>query len=92
MGVKKDEVDKALGYFLANAPRMRYSWFRSRGLFIGSGVVESGCKAVIGQRLKHVRHAMDRHRRRRHRHPPLPAGHLPRRPHLAARHYQTVTA
>ncbi len=31
---------------------MRYHWFRSRGLFVGSGVVESGCKAVIGQRLK----------------------------------------
>ena len=31
---------------------MRYKWFRSRGLFVGSGVVESGCKAVIGQRLK----------------------------------------
>ena len=51
-GVKKDEVDRELGYFLANAPRMRYRWFRSRGLFVGSGVVESGCKAVIGQRLK----------------------------------------
>jgi hypothetical protein len=31
---------------------MRYHWFRSRGLFTGSGVVEAGCKAVIGQRLK----------------------------------------
>ena len=31
---------------------MRYNWFRSRGLFVGSGAVESGCKAVIGQRLK----------------------------------------
>ena len=31
---------------------MRYHWFRSRGLFAGSGVVEAGCKAVIGQRLK----------------------------------------
>jgi hypothetical protein len=51
-GVKKDEVDKELGYFINNAPRMRYKWFRSRGLFTGSGVVESGCKAVIGQRLK----------------------------------------
>ena len=29
-----------------------YHWFRSRGLFVGSGVVEAGCKAVIGQRLK----------------------------------------
>ena len=51
-GVKKTEVDKALGYFENNAPRMRYKWFRSRGLFVGSGVVEAGCKAVIGQRLK----------------------------------------
>jgi hypothetical protein len=51
-GVKKDEVEKELGYFLNNAPRMRYKWFRQCGLFVGSGVVESGCKAVIGQRLK----------------------------------------
>jgi hypothetical protein len=51
-GARKDEVEKELGYFLNNAPRMRYKWFRSRGLFVGSGVVESGCKAVIGQRLK----------------------------------------
>ena len=51
-GVKKDELDTALGYFENNAPRMRYRWFRSRGLFTGSGAVESGCKAIIGQRLK----------------------------------------
>jgi hypothetical protein len=51
-GTKKDEVEKELGYFLNNAPRMRYHWFRSRGLFVGSGVVEAGCKSVIGQRLK----------------------------------------
>ena len=51
-GTKKDELDTALGYFEHNAPRMRYKWFRSRGLFVGSGAVESGCKAVIGQRLK----------------------------------------
>ena len=31
---------------------MRYRWFRSRGLFVGSGAVEAGCKAVIGQHLK----------------------------------------
>ena len=52
VGVKKVELGTALGYFENNAPRMRYHWFRSRGLFAGSGVVESGCKAVIGQRLK----------------------------------------
>jgi len=51
-GSKKDEVERELGYFLNNAPRMRYHWFRERGLFVGSGVVEAGCKTVIGQRLK----------------------------------------
>jgi len=51
-GIKKDELDTALGYFENNAPRMRYHWFRSRGLFVGSGVVEAGCKTIIGQRLK----------------------------------------
>ncbi len=30
----------------------RYNWFGSRGLFVGSDVVEAGCKAVIGLRLK----------------------------------------
>ena len=33
-------------------PRMRCKWFCSRGLFTGSGVVEAGRKAVVGQRLK----------------------------------------
>jgi hypothetical protein len=51
-GAKKAEVDRELGYFLNNAPRMRYHWFRQCGLFVGSGVVEAGCKAVIGQRCK----------------------------------------
>jgi hypothetical protein len=51
-GVKKDQLDTALGYFENNAPRMRYHWFRQCGLFVGSGVVEASCKSVIGQRLK----------------------------------------
>jgi hypothetical protein len=51
-GARKAELDTAPGYFENNAPRMRYHWFRSPGLFVGSGAVESGCKAVIGQRLK----------------------------------------
>ena len=46
------DTDKALAYFKTNAQRMRYGYFRKLGLFIGSGVVEAGCKAVIGQRLK----------------------------------------
>jgi hypothetical protein len=51
-GVRKDELDTALGYFQNNAPRMRYTWFRQCGLFVGSGVVEASCKTVIGLRLK----------------------------------------
>ena len=46
------ERDKALGYFEANAHRMRYQHFRALGMFIGSGTVEAACKAIIGQRLK----------------------------------------
>jgi hypothetical protein len=44
--------DRQLGYFETNAHRMRYTHFRDLGMFTGSGVVEAGCKAVIGQRLK----------------------------------------
>ena len=39
-------------YFQRNAYRMRYPKFRAQGLFVGSGVVEAGCKTVIGSRLK----------------------------------------
>ena len=47
-----EALDKALGYFKTNAVRMRYAHFRELGHFVGSGAVEAGCKAVIGQRLK----------------------------------------
>jgi hypothetical protein len=52
VGAEKDEIDTALGYFQNNAPRMRYHWFRQCGLFVGSGLVEAGCKSVLGHRLK----------------------------------------
>jgi hypothetical protein len=39
-------------YFERNAKRMRYPAFRAQGVFVGSGVVEAGCKTVIGARLK----------------------------------------
>lgn len=45
-------VEKELGYFVNNVARMQYGTFRSRGFFIGSGVIEAGCKTVIGSRCK----------------------------------------
>jgi len=31
---------------------MQYGTFRRQGFFIGSGVIEAGCKTVIGSRCK----------------------------------------
>ena len=45
-------VEEALGYFVRNVNRMQYGTFRAAGYFIGSGVVEAGCKTVIGGRCK----------------------------------------
>lgn len=45
-------VEEALGYFVNNVARMHYGTFRERGFFIGSGVIEAGCKTVIGSRCK----------------------------------------
>jgi len=44
---------KQIAYFERNRVRMSYQTFRQAGYFIGSGVVEAGCKTVVGQRLKH---------------------------------------
>ena len=43
---------KELGYFEKNALHMRYAEFRQKKFFVGSGVIEAGCRTVIGQRLK----------------------------------------
>lgn len=48
----RDELRKEAEYFETNKLRMCYKYFRSRGLFVGSGVIEAGCKTVIGHRLK----------------------------------------
>jgi len=39
-------------YFERNAERMRYTQFRRQHLFVGSGVIEAGCKTVVASRLK----------------------------------------
>lgn len=45
-------LETQIAYFEHHQHRMLYKTYRQAGLFCGSGVVEAGCKAVIGQRLK----------------------------------------
>jgi hypothetical protein len=47
-----DTIRIEADYFERNASRMRYPEFRRQHLFIGSGIIEAGCKTVIGSRLK----------------------------------------
>jgi hypothetical protein len=46
-----EEIGAEINYFETNKERMRYPEFREQGLFVGSGVIEAGCKTVLG-RLK----------------------------------------
>lgn len=47
-----EEIRKKADYFEKNAERMRYPEFRRQHLFVGTGVLEAGCKTVIGSRCK----------------------------------------
>ena len=47
-----DHILTEANYFEGNAERMRYPQFRSRGFFVGTGVMEAACKTIIGGRLK----------------------------------------
>lgn len=47
-----DALAKQIAYFEHHQDKMRYQTYRQQGLFYGSGVIEGGCKSVIGQRLK----------------------------------------
>ncbi|MEO7145601.1 MAG: ISKra4 family transposase [Bryobacteraceae bacterium] len=47
-----EKIRKEAAYFGNNAKRMRYPGFRRQHLFVGSGVIEAGCKTVIGSRCK----------------------------------------
>ena len=43
---------KEITYLIKNKDRMKYDEYRAQHLFIGSGVIEAGCKHLIGHRLK----------------------------------------
>jgi hypothetical protein len=51
-GAAAKEARQQIGYFDTNQNRMLYGAFRAAGYFIGSGVIEAGCKTVVGQRVK----------------------------------------
>jgi hypothetical protein len=48
----KKKAETEIHFLEQNKDHMRYAAFRAQGLFVGSGVVEAGCKTLIGQRLK----------------------------------------
>jgi hypothetical protein len=48
----EDKIRIEAGYFEKHAERMRYPEFRRQHLFVGSGVIEAGCKTLIGARCK----------------------------------------
>jgi len=49
---KSKWAQQSLTYYSNNIERMRYDQFRAANLLIGSGVIESGCKQIVTQRLK----------------------------------------
>lgn len=49
---KSNFAKQSLLYYANNTTRMRYAQFRAAGYLIGSGVIESGCKQIVAQRLK----------------------------------------
>jgi hypothetical protein len=49
---KSKWAKQSLTYYRNNLERMRYDKFRAAGLLLGSGIIESGCKQIVTQRLK----------------------------------------
>lgn len=51
-GRRRKNAKREIEYLRSNAKRMMYATFKSADYFIGSGVVEAGCKTVVGKRTK----------------------------------------
>ena len=49
---RSEAVATCIDYFEANKDRMRYDLYRQRGLPVGSGLVKSACKQIVGSRFK----------------------------------------
>jgi len=50
-GERRAQILSARRFFRNNLQRMDYAWFHSRGLPVGSGVVEAACKSVVKARM-----------------------------------------
>lgn len=46
------DAHREIEYLRKNKDQMRYRQFREQGYFIGSGVIEAGCRHLIAKRLK----------------------------------------
>ena len=51
-GIDTASLEQKINYLENQQTRMDYAKYRAAGLFIGSGIVEAGCKRVIGARFK----------------------------------------
>lgn len=49
---EKEIADAKINYLVNNQTRMLYGTYTRKGYFYGSGVIEAGCKSVIGKRAK----------------------------------------
>ena len=51
-GIQNSIIEENIGFLKRHQKRMMYGTYRQNGWFIGSGVVEAGCRTVVGKRLK----------------------------------------
>lgn len=49
---EREAIQSQINYFESHSTRPLYGRYHQEGLFIGAGVVEAGCKTVVGRRLK----------------------------------------
>ena len=48
------KLESAMGYFRSNMEHMNYGTFTACGIFVGSGVIEAGCKVIVSNRMKNA--------------------------------------
>ncbi len=51
-GKTRSILETEADYFRTNMERMRYLAFRAKGMHVGSGIAEAGCKTVVSTRAK----------------------------------------